>query len=179
MWFFETEELTKGSVSDIMNSDEIKLPVVSTGAGFFCWTTCKHTLIMFTCDFWKKHITSYAQRKLTIEVKYLWSRGESTSFVFRLIVRLKSWKALLKQVIRYWRYSAELEIIAASSGKRKSQRHLSWTLVWALCLKRLKAGPASEVDSFGCWNRCMFQHHSKEDPKQSRSQNTTLFYSIP
>ena len=45
---------------------------------------------------------------------------------------------LLKRVMSCCRSSAEWAVTAASSAKRKSRRHLSWTLVLALSLERLK-----------------------------------------
>ena len=68
-----------------------------------------------------------------------------TCAFFRLIVSPKSWQALLKQFMSFWTSSAEWATMAASSAKRKSHMHFSWTLVFALNLERLKNFPSDLV----------------------------------
>ena len=68
-----------------------------------------------------------------------------TCVFFKLMVSLKSRQASLKQVMSCCRSSAEWAVTAASSAKRKSRRHRSWTLVLALSLERLKSFPSALV----------------------------------
>ena len=65
-----------------------------------------------------------------------------TCVSFKLMVSPKSWQASLKRVMSCCRSSAECAVTAASSAKRKSRRHRSWTLVLALSLERLKSFPS-------------------------------------
>ncbi|XP_066466419.1 ras-related protein Rab-13-like isoform X2 [Tiliqua scincoides] len=71
-----------------------------------------------------------------------------------------------------WRPLAEWAVTAASSAKRKSRRHFSWTLDFALSLERLKSFPSdlvrrqmpSVVVSKACFSRT-----AKKIPNKSLS----------
>ena len=83
-------------------------------------------------------------------VEMLIDGGESTPWpmtcvFFRLIVNPKSWQILLKQFRNCSRSSAKWATTDASSAKRKSCMHFSWTLVFALNLERLKSFPSDLV----------------------------------
>ena len=107
--------------------------------------------------------------------------GESASCpmtcVFFRMVSLVSRQALLKRVMSYWRPSAEWAVTAASSAKRKSRRHFSWTLgfVWRGRGALIRSG--SEVEALCSRTEGVFQHESKGDPKQGRCENAALFHS--
>ena len=111
--------------------------------------------------------------------------GESTScpmtcVFFRLMVSPKSRQSLLKRVMSCWRSSDEWAVTAASSAQRKSHGHFSWTLEFALSLggvEVLSIRSGSEVDALCGRTEGVFQHQGKEDPKQGRCDNATLFHS--
>ena len=71
-----------------------------------------------------------------------WGRVNVLFCFCKLMVSPKSWQALLKRVMSCCRSLAEWAFTAASSAKRKSRRHLSWALVLALSLERLKSFPS-------------------------------------
>ena len=70
--------------------------------------------------------------------------GESTSWAvtyvfFRLIFCSKSWYALLKRLMTFWRSSVEWAVMAASLESRRSRRYFIWTLDFAISLGRLRS----------------------------------------
>ena len=89
-----------------------------------------------------------------------------TRVFFKLMVSPKSWKAFPKRFMSCWRSSAEWAVMAASSAKKKSRRHLLH-LDFALSLERLKSFNFRLTYS---GDRCpllqvLFQQESEEIPK--------------